>query len=632
MNKFILILFILSSAFNIYAQDDIKTDEIKVISSYGTDILSSPSHITVLDKNSLHNRNGSNISEILKTVTGVFVKSYGGPTALQTISMNGLGAEHTVILLNGSKLNSMQNGLYDLALIPSLSIKKVEVLNNGYSTLFGSEAIGGVVNIITDNSLEKKLKIDLNSAYGSFNSKDISFDISSNIKKFSFDFSASTHNSDNDYSYYYDNGTENELKYRAGAGYNISNYSVSSQYIFSPFVKTSYYTQFVNSRRDLPGLETGYSAPTASQSDKDWKNILQVNYSKKNISVISDINFQNNLLNYHTENVINSYYKNILLSGASRIELNAKDNLYVLGSEVKYGTLYSNETISDINRKHYSVFNSNTLKWKNLSFFPSLRYDYLTDLEKGAVTYRIGLNYKPLEKTDLHFRANAGRNFRAPTFNDLYWKDGGNPELKPEYSQNYEAGIVFHGRSVFEYTLDFSYLNIDLQDRIVWIPHRGSVWSPVNIGRSRSNILISSLQLQYSFSKEIFVKSGLSYTDNSSVKTSENYAQDPTTGKQIIYIPVNQVQASVEFKAAAGGINLFYSYLGKRFSNQENLDQLSPVNLLDGNIFYKFNIVKLPAEIKFELNNITNSDYQIISGYPTPLRNFKLKLNLGYSL
>ncbi|CAN5609529.1 TonB-dependent receptor [soil metagenome] len=617
-----------------YAQNeqDISTEEIKVISIYGSDILSSPSKMTVLDKSALSRRNGSNLSDVLKTVSGVFVKSYGSSSSLQTISMNGLGAEHTVILLNGSKLNSLQNGLFDLSLVPLLSIKKIEVLNNGYSSLFGSESVGGVINIITGNAKNEMLKAELRTAYGSNNSHDLSLSVSGSRKKFNWDISASNEKSDNDFSYYFDNGIEKELKNRLGAGYNISNYSFSSQYIFNPALHVNYYTQFTDSKKDLPGIETGIAAPSGSQYDRNWNNILQLNYSRRNFSIISDLNFQNNLDNYHTGNVINSYYKNILVAGSGRVEMYKGSNTYTFGTEMKYGTLYSNELVSDIDRKHYALYNSNIIRVSKLVLIPSFRYDHISDLNRSALTYRLGASYKPFEKLDLHLRGNAGRNFRVPSFNDLYWKEGGNTDLKPEYSQNYEAGLVIHKKFAADITFDISYLNILMEDRIVWIPHRNSFWSPVNIGRSRSRIFNAGIKILYPVFKDISAKLELSYSENSSVKTNEDLPQDPTTGMQVIYIPLNQVQSNLELKTGKAGFNLFYSYLGKRFSDQENLYMMSPVNILDGNIYADIPFSKFKAQIKLEINNITNSDYQIISGYPVPLRNFKIKLNLDYTL
>ncbi|MBN8568625.1 MAG: TonB-dependent receptor [Ignavibacteria bacterium] len=610
------------------------TDEIEVNSffSEGT-VFTSPSNISVLNKKSIKNRNGNNLSDILKSVSGVYMKSYGSQSDLQTISMNGLGAEHTVILLNGSKLNSLQNGQIDLSLIPTENVKRIEVMNNGYSSMFGSEAMGGVVNIITDDLLnETKLSAGLSTEFGSYKKRKYSLRLSNNFKKFKYDFLISDEKSDNDYKFYFDNGVDKELRNKLNSAYKISNYSLSSQYNFSKSFNINYYTQFVNADREIAGIETGNKPPDTKQIDKNWNNILKLNYSKSNISVYSDFNFQNNLQNYNTYPVLKSYYKNILLANSNRVEITQNNNSYTFGSEIKYGTLYSNDVKEDIDRKHYSLFTSAKTEIKNLIIYPSLRYDYVTDIKKGAVTYHLGLNYQPFSKIGFHLRGNVSRNFGVPTFNELYWRTGANTDLKPEYSQNYEAGFIYSGNSFIDYTLNFSYLNITAENKIVWLPGRNFIWSPKNIGTSKSQIVIASAKFSYSFTESIYIKTDISYTNNNSKKTNEDFTGDPSVNKQILYIPDEQIQSNLELSFVFLGLNLFHSYIGKRYSDTENLNLMGPVNILDGNIFFDYKISKYTASFKFEINNLTNSDYQIIAGYPAPLRNFNFKINLNYTL
>jgi iron complex outermembrane receptor protein len=631
----LLILFLLCNFASAQKQDsaDYFTSEIDVNSFLNEiDIFTSPSNISILNKKSIQRRNGSNVSDILKTVSGVFVKSYGSSTALQTISMNGLGAEHTVILLNGIKLNSLQNGQIDLSLIPSDNIKKIEVMNNGYSSMFGSEAMGGVVNIITEDfSNPKPLAMKLSTEFGSYKARKYLAKVTSSIKNFSWDFLLSDERSDNDYEFYFNNGIENELKNKENSAYKISNYVLSSQYNFSPDVSIKYFTQFLNSDREIPGIETGITPPKTRQLDKNWNNGLQFSLYKKSFSVHSDFNFQNNLMNYNTPPILNSFYKNIVLSNTSRLEITNLRNTFAVGTEILYGTLNSNELKNDINREHYSVFTANKIEWKNLLIYPSLRYDYITDISKGAVTYRLGFNYSLLLKGNLFLRVNVSRNFGVPTFNGLYWKTGGNPNLKPEYSQNYEGGFTYTGKFLVNYAFDVNYLNINLEDRIVWLPGRNFIWSPVNIGKAKSEIVISSLRLNYTIGKTT-IRGEVSYTHNDSKKTNEDFPGDPSVNKQILYIPQEEIKSNMEFSFGPAGINLFHTYIGKRYSDTENLYPLRPVNILDGNIFFDYKISNYTASLKFEVNNITNSDYQIIAGYPAPLRNYNFKINLNYTL
>lgn len=610
------------------------TEEIKVTSFFNdVNVFNSPSNIYSLNSSEIKNINGSNIGDVLQTIPGVFIKNYGSGSALQTISMNGLGSEHTIILLNGSKLNSFQNAQVDLSLIPKENIKRIEVLSNGYSSVYGSDAIGGVVNIVTDDFFtDELLHLDLSTSIGSYDKRNIAVNLKNKIKNFRWEIAVSDKKSDDDYAYYFNSGNLTELKHRLNSKYSISNFALSFDYLLNKKIALKLYSQFVNADRELPGIETGNVPPLTKQLDKNWNNILQFNFDNPAYSINSEFNFQNNLMNYTTLPVINSYYKNIILSNLTKFNFNIANNSFLFGVESKYGTIDSDELDSNVNRKQFSVFNSSTINYKTLKFFPSIRYDYISDINKNVITYKLGINYKPFDKYNLHLRGNISHNFSAPTFNELYWKVGGNKNLKPESSDNYELGFISSGKLLTDYIFDFTYLKILAVDRIIWLPQSGFIWSPINVLSSRSDIFISSIKFNFDISKLFDISAGVSYTHNKSIKTNEDYSGDPTINKQIIYIPEEQTKSNIEFKFSSLGINFFYSYFGRRFSDSENLNALKPASVIDGNIFYDLNLENVHGQIKFEFNNLTNTDYQLISGYPLPLRNYLLTFNLKYSL
>lgn len=610
------------------------TEEIKVTSFFNdVNIFNSPSNIYSLNSSEIKNINGSNIGDVLQTIPGVFIKNYGSGSALQTISMNGLGSEHTIILLNGSKLNSFQNAQVDLSLIPKENIRRIEVLSNGYSSVYGSDAIGGVVNIVTDDFFtDELLHLDLTTSIGSYDKRNIAVNLKNKIKNFRWEITASDKKSDDDYAYYFNSGNITELKHRLNSKYSISNFALAFDYLLNKKIALKLYSQYVDADRELPGIETGNIPPLTKQLDKNWNNILQINFGNPAYSINSEFNFQNNLMNYTTLPVINSYYKNIILSNLTKFNFNIADNSFLFGVESKYGTIDSDELDSNVNRKQFSVFNSSTVNYKTLKFFPSIRYDHISDINKNVITYKFGINYKPFDKYNLHLRGNISHNFSAPTFNELYWKIGGNKNLKPESSDNYELGFISSGKLLINYVFDFTYLKILAVDRIIWLPQSGFIWSPVNVLSSRSDIFISSLKFNFDISKLFDISAGVSYTHNKSIKTNEDYSGDPTINKQIIYIPEEQIKSNIEFKFGSLSINFFYSYFGRRFSDSENLNALKPASVIDGNIFYDLILENVHGQIKFEFNNLTNTDYQLISGYPLPLRNYLLTFNLKYSL
>lgn len=616
------------------AKDSVQsTEEIKVTSFFNeADIFNSPSNIYSLNAKEIQNINGNNLGDILQTVPGVFIKSYGG-AGLQTISMNGLGPEHTVILLNGSKLNSLQNGQIDLTLIPKENIKRIEVLSNGYSSVYGSDAIGGIVNIITDDLfINEKLHLNLNTSFGSYDKRNLSINLKNKIKNFRWEVLASEKNSDDNYDYYFHSGEIIEQKNRVNSKYKINNYSVTLDYLLNSKTSLKLYSEYINADREIPGIETGNIPPLTKQLDRNWNNILKLDHDNNSYSLKSEFNFQNNLMNYRTLPVLDSYYKNIIVSNFTRINFNVFDQFTEIGAEIKYGKLQSDEVDSTAKRTQYSLFNASTITYKNLKFFPSIRYDYISDIKKSAITYKLGANYQPFDKYNFHLRANYSQNFSAPTFNQLYWKGQGNQDLRPEYSNNVELGLITSGKLLADYVFDLTYINILAKDRIIWIPQIGFVWRPVNILSSRSEIFTSSLNLNFNITSSFNISTGVSYTHNKTIKTSENYAGDPMANKQLIYIPEEQIKSNLEFRFNSFGLNLFYSYLGRRYSDQENLIALSPASVIDGNIFYNLKLQGVEGQFKLELNNITNTDYQVISGYPVSLINYLLTFNLKYSL
>ncbi|MEK9137776.1 MAG: TonB-dependent receptor plug domain-containing protein, partial [Bacteroidota bacterium] len=109
----------------------------------------SPYSISVLSRDDVRSSNATSLAQVLSPVSGVFIKDYGATSGLKTISQRGLGSEHTLILLNGSRISSFQNGLVDLGLVPVDEIESVEIVRGGQSASYGADAVAGLINVIT---------------------------------------------------------------------------------------------------------------------------------------------------------------------------------------------------------------------------------------------------------------------------------------------------------------------------------------------------------------------------------------------------------------------------------------------------------------------------------------------------
>ncbi|AFH50003.1 Iron complex outermembrane recepter protein [Ignavibacterium album JCM 16511] len=621
-----------NDSLNTYSLDNIVVTATK----FEIDARYSPNRIEIITSNQINNSNGNRLADILNNSPAVYIKSYGSTASLKTISLNGLGAEHTLILINGVKINSFQNGQIDLSLIPKENIERIEIANNGISSIYGSEAVGGVVNIITKNSnhnlFDNTINVTGNAGYGSFNTSRFGVSLSSRTDEFNFGVYYSNEKSDGNFDYYFNNGLERILKKRENAAYNLQDAGINSQLIFNSKNRLIFYSAYSFQNKQVPGIETGTPPSKTEQKDKNWNNIISLeNYFTERLILKTNFNFQNNLMNYEIKPVIQSYYKNLVTSISPELNIKLSDYDILTGYSFTYADLKSNEVENKSRRYQHALFISGSNYVINdLKLFASFRVDHFSDLKKNAFTSRLGFNFKPLEKIALNLRANVGNNFRAPTFNDLYWKESGNPNLKPERSFNFETGFLGLFELLIPIQFDFSFTYINAKDKIIWLPQRNFLWSPVNVGSSETKNFLLNLSYNQKISEQLELRfnSGINFIN--SKKTNESFQGDPTKDKYFPYLPLQSIKLGVMIDYKNFGIHLFYTHTGKRFSDFENKKSMNQFNILDGNITFDLSMLGTKTSLKFEVNNITNTDYQTISGYPMPLRNYFITLSINY--
>ncbi|MFN3871699.1 MAG: TonB-dependent receptor plug domain-containing protein [Ignavibacterium sp.] len=637
---FLTYLFYITANLSAQTDDSLKTYSLSQVVVTATkleiDPSYSPSRIEIINSNQINNSNGNRLADILNHSPAVFIKSYGSTASLKTISLNGLGAEHTLILINGVKINSFQNGQIDLSIVPKENIERIEIVNNGISSIYGSEAVAGVVNIITKNSnhnlFDNSINVTGNAGYGSFNTSRLGVSLSNRINDFSFGIHYNKEKSDGNFDYYYNNGLEKILKKRENAAYNLQDVGINSQLLFNNKNRLFFYSTYSFQDKQVPGIETGTPPSKTEQKDKNWNNIISLeNYFNEKLILKTNFNFQNNLMNYEIKPLINSFYKNIVASISPELNIKLSDYDISTGYSFTYADLKSHEVEDKSRRNQHALFisGSNNL-FNNLKLFASLRVDHFSDLKKNALTSRLGFNFKPFDKIALNLRANVGNNFRAPTFNDLYWKESGNPNLKPERSFNFETGFLGLFELLIPIQFNFSFTYINAKDKIIWLPQRNFLWSPVNVGSSESKNYLLNLSYNQKISEqlELGLNSGINFIN--SKKTNESFHKDPTNDKYFPYLPLQSIKLGMMIDYKNFGIHLFYTHTGKRYSDFENKKPMNRFNILDGNITFDFSMWETKTSLKFEVNNITNTDYQIISGYPLPLRNFFLTLSINY--
>jgi outer membrane cobalamin receptor len=305
-----------------------------------------------------------------------------------------------------------------------------------------------------------------------------------------------------------------------------------------------------------------------------------------------------------------------------------------LGAEYSHSAISSRQ-IDGVSREQQSVFVSadHVIElpsdfFYQFNFYPSIRLDHFSDLA-GSLDPRFGVNIGLLRALGLRIRSSIGKSFRAPTFYDLYWKTGGNPDLKPERSLSFDAGLALSMELLGSMELEGNYFDIRTNDRIVWTPDQGGLWSPKNLQSVRSNGI--ELIATWRLLQQHVVLRG-SYSNSESKKVSAETPGDQTADKQLPYIPREMASASFSLNIGVMSVNVNHLFMGYRFSTETNDPSfvLSGYHKTDANVSVRLMEHPFSSSIRMEVSNIFNTNYQMFPNYPMPQRAFAFKVLVEY--
>ncbi len=629
--------------------DTVTTDEIIVTANrILTSQMLAPNSVHIMTKDVLVRLNSSCLSDALSNSYGVYIRDYGFGTGLKTISLNSTQTEHTLVLLNGIRLNSKQNAQYDLNLLMTDLIDRIEISKGGSSSLYGSEAIGGVVNLITSD-FSKSSFYELKTEAGSYNMKRFFIHACNDIifkqgMKLYVDAGFSIQSSDNDYEYKFFNGLSEEILRRVNAQYKNRQFSFSSGFFKGKNTRFSLFLNYSDWDRNIPPVAGTGKDASAKQTDRDI--ILSIGLNRIISSALimnSAVTYKYSLMKYadpltfNTLYPINSFYKQHSLTATSDIKVKYSDTELDFGAEYSFNNLTSNET-EYASQHQFGMYSASKLHVNKIfTIFPVIRYDFYSGINKNVFTGKLGLNLKPFSKTDISLKASAGNNFRLPTFNELFWKVLGNKNLNPEKSLSFDAGVYYKVNSVVELVAEISYYNTLTYNRIIWQPDAEGLWRPGNIGEVKSQGVDFSISVNKNITRVLSISGGFNYNYGSAVKNNMSFEDDPSYGKQIIYTPKEFAKANLLFSCnpLTGllkeiSLNVYYNFTGKRFTDPENLKFVQYYETVDANINSVLYMWMFETGLKFSVNNLFNKNYEVMPGYPMALRNYRVQLSIKY--
>lgn len=593
-----------------------------------------PSPTEVLGTSEIYSANGVTVADALQMYTGVLLREYGAGASLATVSLRGSASEHVLVLIDGNRFTGFQNGLVDFSLLPLDNVSRIEVLHGGASALYGADAVGGVINILT-RPVGSDLHVGANGSVGSYGFQRYSARAQGGYGGFGINAGYSTERGKDNYPFSFQrpNVPDTSLN-RKDADYRKDEIYFNGNLKVDEYSMFDFSVQNVNADRGSPGsIFSPSDLSLARENDKDVN--VHLGYRDDRISgTVFSINtgYQYSFETYvDPAYSIDSFYKNLLVNVNPQVQttLTSEDRI-IAGGEFVQGILEGNDFGVRIQRSQTSAYLSNEYvqevdrSWfDRLSLFQTLRYDHFSDVGH-AWTPKLGFNLRVSRSGDIRVRGSYGESYRAPSFNDLYYVPFNNPSLQPEHSESFDAGILGNGALWGEHSVEATYFYANTKDRIVFDPVS---FLPINIGKTVSQGIESSYQ-GHLFEGAVDVVVSYTYTD--ARKKNSISATDSTYGKQLVFIPQNLFKATLAFHLHPLTINVFRLFMGARPVNEDNSSSLPAYSLTKANIMASVPFGSWNVSAKFEMDNIFNVQYQVYPNYPMPGRTYKLDLGVEY--
>ncbi|MGQ5522190.1 TonB-dependent receptor domain-containing protein [Chitinimonas sp. PSY-7] len=570
--------------------------------------------LTVLSRGDLDIFRGQMLAEVLPTQAGVQFTSNGGPGKSSSLFLRGANAGHTIVLIDGIRFGSATLGSASLQHMPVDQIERVEILRGAAASLYGSDAIGGVVQIFTRTGKQAKQSA-INIGAGSHGSRNLSAHLGGEVNTTRYAIGLGHSKADGISSI----ANPSNLNYYADKdGYRNSNFSASvthhiddAHQLGASLLYAKVYSQYDGTVYDNAFNPVAQAYDYRDRGEQGSMNIwsrLQVNDTwqtqlKFGSSIDKGTNYTPQAYNDLSDKKRNLNTQQQTLSWQN--EIKAGPGIATLGIETLQQKVSGDTAYSVSQRRINSLFTGYLAHLGQLRLQSNLRYDDNSQFGDHT-SAQLGSSWQ-LNPT-WQLGGNLGTGFRAPSFNDLYWPGSESPNLKPETAFNRELFTRFKTDNL-QGSLTL-YRNT-VRDLIAWAPTApGSAnWKPANIGRAQLTGATLSLDWQ---SKQWLAGGHLDWLDakdasgtSSSGKQLARRARQ--TGTLYSGVKLGKVDTRLEVQAQ-----------GKRFDDAANKVRLAGYSLV--NLAANWELTR-EWQLSARLNNVFDKDYVQVADYGTLGRN-----------
>lgn len=561
---------------------------------------------TVFTREDIEQLQVRTLPDLLKTAPGLNIVENGAYGKETSVFMRGTNSSHILVLIDGIKAGSVTTGTTAFQFIPIEQIERIEIIRGPKSSLYGSEAIGGVIQIFTRKGAQNdKPSVTLAAGAGSFDTFKTSGNIGGKWQNSWYNLGVSHLNSqgidtrtifDPDRDAYYNTGLNARLGHRFDNNAEIEAF----------FMRTEGKTEFDGSPSKSEFVNQMVGTSASFDVLDNWRSTLRFGQTlDENDHFGPDGNFY-------------SRFNSTRWNASWLNEISITDNHKItLGSDYRVDEVQSSVTYSESSRYDVGVFGEiHSRLFDNHFINASLRWDEnqaFGDSVTGNLGWRFNWDY------GLSAFASFGNAFKAPTFNDLYWPHQqssyagttyitiGNPTLGPEESTSFEVGIAGqHDWASWEIRA----YHTDIDNLIDWsrtdIDAHTILYQPANVNKAQID------GLEFELSTETL---GWQHKLNMNLLSLRDRNTDLRLARRA------EQSLSYDLSKTLGDFDLGAQVLaqGNRFDDRANKKEVDGFVTVDLRTAYHINKHWM---LSAKLNNLLDKQYQTVDTYNNPGRNF----------
>ncbi len=538
----------------------------------------------VITREDIELANPVSILDLLSSVPSIDVASNGGKGQTGSIFMRGTGSDHTLVLIDGVRVSSATSGGTSFSTISPEMIERIEIVQGPRAALWGSDAIGGVIQIFTRQLSDGEFFAGASFGTDSYKKYKAGVGISHGDGQTTI--TVSKEESDG-----YD-VTESGGDDADDDGYDFTSVAIRGQQKVTDDFSLQWLLTSDSGDNEFDGFYNGSDIKNHAWLVRaDYQTDINGIANRTAFSVGQNRDSAESLKDGESQGVFETRRNQYSLVNNSELSDNLQLNL---GVDHYQDDVSKSTTMYDIEERDTTGVFVHTLYTKNAwTYEATLRHDNVEDIESEN-TYNLGLGYA--FNDDSRIVVNHGTGFKAPTFNDLYYPWGGNDDLVSEFSKSSE---IFFETKLEDINVSWNFYHSNVDNLIVWDGEKAD-----NIEETEINGLEFALNFDKLGGTHDF---NMSYTD----------AEDKLTKKQLVRRAKEKFNYKFTTSISAADLYVEYQFVGSRLDRGDV--ELNSYQLVNLGLNYD---VSDNLSLSSRVTNLLDKEYQTANTYNTQERAF----------